>query len=874
MAFSRGWDSAKNAKKMFFHRLKKVMAFGLGYLFCFTATLFAGDKLAEYSRVLLGKNGFNYYLISQKKKANGNEAESVEVPVFALDQTPLYEGIKQLGEQELRVVSSLSNLRAHRRLRGTGEPSLQSPWAKHSIKISLDQEMLKESLNHLGKSFDDFSRAFLGMSESKARLLYALLFEDKLSLSSEARELRRKMEKSETPPLPTLESLNLSSDVPSPGPTRIPLNVFSNFFSDLVVEWILDIYVESLDIKFRSKEIEFNPSTNSATVRIQAYSAELTGLSHNIGRLMDGKFFGVGPYHDKVLRVERAGLGEFEVEFSFSLERDADGFWKIELLNAKRPLILKMKGLDPKVEVQFEGREKPDTFDLSEKLVRKIEVVLTKTLVSGLGGVFYPDDFGFKLPFQLSNAERKLEDDGEASSLPDSELEVQLSQLNFSPTGVDIFFDSRVNEYKHLTCVRDLVFPKISSDASTDIQPSSSIGWKLEVDQRDPTKWRQVAGLENMRGVVDSVIKRSALLQMVEAAARGGLYCISTRSYWPRPGYFPLVEFQPTESPRLTMQSGKFDLEIIGKMTSSKRDSSGIDRFLGDSVQNISLMLSIGLDPGRREIWWHPSLSSAESSSFENQRLQSLTQMALGAAFGADLSGNTPGGESYMSKYLRDNLGISYQELDFQADKQITKAYLDLDKLFSSEKKSSSAKIPEPKTLKPKNFPEYFKSLHVEVSWDGSDELFYSWRKRGRDDSDWEAWSSFDKAKLASLHFEKPGRYYFQVKAMNQRFEIEKEPVAFDLYVEGPSTEMSLKRVDPETKHESLDNEKAHWRAKDSDLESKTKAAAPVESKGVFGCALVPNHEGLSGMLVFYLLGGLLALLFLHIQKLPSKTRK
>ncbi|MDB5037323.1 MAG: hypothetical protein JWQ35_851, partial [Bacteriovoracaceae bacterium] len=294
--FSRRVISAKTTPEMqFSNKLGATFFLLLGIVFFQPVWAVENrvDTVDGYKLSLPGRkdSGFNFYLVTQLKKKKKEDLKPTESAVM-IDGSPEYEGFGLSGTDHILVRSSLKSLEEHDRLAGATLPEHSSAWAQHSLEISIGQKATENFLQRLSKNKKAFIDALSGIPESKANLLYSLLFEDSVRLSTEIYNNEHSTASSSDP---TLESLKLNSSNPDPEPTRITLHTTPIGPKILGWDFVEDIYIEKITFHFLKKEIQFLPPESTSAVvgqdrhqgvfrvHLQASSAEIEGKYHNIG---------------------------------------------------------------------------------------------------------------------------------------------------------------------------------------------------------------------------------------------------------------------------------------------------------------------------------------------------------------------------------------------------------------------------------------------------------------------------------------------------------------------------------------------------------------------------------------------------------------
>jgi hypothetical protein len=841
----------------------KSLALVLGMTVVHLLPLCADDRLEGFDRIIFGREdeGFNYYLVTQLKKKRKDDAQTVEVPVLAINGSAIYEGIS-IRNPKIKIITTLTDLEKHGRLPESVRPESSSPWIKNSLSVKIDSATVEKFLEHLGRSRAGFEKNLSNMSRDKARLFYALLFEKNLKLSTENIEAEKRSVHPEIESEPTLESLSLSSQNPDPDPVRVPIPISTVW--DWFFDFIMDVYVDTIDIHFAEKRILFDPTSNLIKVKMRGTSADLTGKSRNIGRVKNAsRFFDRLQFYDTVSKLNKASIGAFQIEFAFRLQKNPNGFWQLDLADPKKPLELVM--LDtavkkPTVKLSVEGRPDEER-DLPDRVIKKIEDVLAKTLMTGLTSSFFPDEFGFRIPIELPYYERLNDEDRKSPDTPNVTLEISMGQFRIIPDGLLIAFDSRINRFKRPTCLRDF---SEGSDISEKLAPLQDYGkgaWEVtsHVDvENNPQKkndvsslkWQRSANISTAIGTVNVSATHEGLSQLSRAAALGGLYCVSTRALWPRPGYSPLLEFRPRSSPQIKLAENAMLANVSGELFSyARKDSMGRDAFEVTSKKDIDVAVDFYFDPDTL-IRWKPREILLSNSVIENDFVQNIANLVFPRA--PDKKQQGIGSELLISKLTKER--FRFEELKITpADVSGVIKIQDFKFLDEDDAKPSQPVVQElavPKTERVSGVPTEIHTPNIEIRWKPSDELFFSWRQKTTDDKKWSEWSPFEKTDHKSLQLEKTGRYYVQVKAMNRSFQVEEVPVQYEFYYQAQSDQNNLmtppKAGEPS---ESAPGPKNESSAQNQNANPPPPAVLP--SKGLFGCEL--DATGTSNSLALWL---------------------
>lgn len=828
----------------------------------------ADDKLEGFDRVILGRaeEGFNYYLISQFVKM---QSVLTEVPILATDGSPIYEGVRAGPGEKLRIVSSFANLLSKGRLPNSIRPQTYGPWAEQSIRVILDAATIEKFLGILGKDKRAFQSAAGGLTPDKAKLFYAILFQKRLQFSTRAVESERLLVQPDYDALPTLDALGLTSKNPDPDPTRVPISLSYGFW-DHFIEFMLDIYVDSIEIQFAKKTITFDPKTQSIRFQMSAEGAELTGRSHNIGRVRNlSKYVNRFPFffHDRYVKVKKASIGAFDIDLSFKFEMKESGFWQLELLNKERPLVLRMKDKEPLVNLDIENLPFRST-NLSDRVIKKIEDVLSETVASGLSSSFSPDDFGYRAPVRLPNFERVSDPDRKLGGGPQAELEVRMDKFNFLSDGVEMFLKTRVNRYSSPSCLKNFredAEPIALSKSS--VASSQNSPWQLvstfEREDQDVKigSWKAQSVEGSSKGFVDIEVAKEALNQFSLTAALGGLYCSSTRAVWPRPGHTPLIEFRPLSPPQVRMNENQISVNVSGELLSyGRRFESDIDGFHLSSQKHIEATIDANLEPATQKISWKPSELRFSNSPVENDFVQEVLKMIFETFSKTGPDGrSTLGTEVFLSQLTQGK--VQFESVKISKDRiQGRLPASNLDRLdwkqnVPIEGEWNDEDLVAPKTERIPETPTEVHFPNIEIRWKPNDRFLFSTRKRKADEAKWGDWSPFQRGDHESISLGAAGRYYVQVKAMNRGFEIEETPVQYEFYYDAPLQSLDLLNRNP--KDDANPSQKSEGDPLQSEKNHPIEAAPPdsLPSKGIFGCSLDVSGQQANSKIFWDILG-------------------
>jgi hypothetical protein len=820
--------------------------------------------------LIVGKDGFNFYLIR----------DGTGQPVKSIEGFPLYEG----KNGKYRVTSSSHSLAIHRHLPELGVPSLDSEWIPDFARIKVPISAVSGLLQYFQKNPEDFIHFFKGMTSTKAEIFRSLLFDQVLVLTSE-----------------DIRSLQRNSLNSNPSAIKIPI-VIDNSASpsgkliDLFAQMISDIQGSEFRFTFKNKHIEFDSTAGLAKLELTVEKAELRGPVHQMGRVK-----GLWQYRDRgelrriPLNVHlgsvhihnlaellyfydsediliKGEVGEMVLGVELTFAQDVSGLWEVKLV---KPLSLKLLDPDPHVAMSLlrkaDGggyKKLDDSPRLSEKVRIQIENTLSDTLKQALSTYFFPNDLGFQVPLQAPAYENFKED---------VNLETKLSRVEFLRDGMLIGFDGRLSMQSPAACVpsaEELVKNLKAPPRQEYLNSEPGNVWVLDStfpSEKDPTIAPQPLWHSDNDGSVlplEVQTPREAIELVNLGAYAAGLYCLSSRAWWPRPGYIPLIEFRPSEPPRLSLNESQIRAAFSGSILTYNRNRKPV----GESFE----LDSRGQYGIRFEV---PTVHLREAFAFQIQNpekielydVQNVNRNSFSPEendFVADLFSGIFGGPS------ESKLRFTFADLErlFRNQIQLKSVHLTAsgaDVLVDPGEFKWVASRPEPAKLsseenlqteflsdRPSRISDSFLRLRWRQHSPEVRDVFYSWSLKS--DGVWSDWSPFDSDQEVLKSLSQTGKYEFQVKAMNRKFEIEEIPQSYEFYYEAPVNEPT-KVVKSSDWAKPVKIEK-----KAADLKTERYESKEAD-KGAFGCSLnVPSENFVQSM--WCLILALLALGFLRVS--------
>lgn len=837
---------------------------------------------AEPELILNGRmdssgNSFKYFLLRDQ---NGQ-------PILSRSNHAIYEGIRPSSSRNIapvHVLSSLKSLLENGYIEQARQPEESTPWVKDIASIRVDFRAVEEAFESLSKDSKPLLDFFTNSPSLKAEIFEKLLLGDSLEL-----DYRK------------LKAFKIGATYPNPEPIRFPIRVpVSAFLRGIsfpdrveksldyvwgkVADTYFDIHVAKLNLAFQKKSILFNASDQSLDIEVDLKGADLSGMIHGIGRVKnisncfdlidnkDPRKYWLNPnfWSQKSVLVG-AEIGGAKVRFSLKFELDDDGFWKIKM---SKPLRLSFPASSnpsgsaskPKVIIKMVAPEhvqiEDDQFIYDEKYVERVESNLDQAAIqriektlsmpfdAALKNAIQPDDLGIQIPIRGWPGEREQ---GEAK------LQIRLGDIKWMKDHFALRFDGRMHFFKRAGCMKSIPLSDANWESSQsgvgpiDRGNRNSDGREFAVFESSDMhqfKWKFL-NLDSVNPGVQILIPKHGLQFLVQSAAFSGLYCLSSRALWPRPGYFPLIEFSPARLPNLSLEKDKLTAQFSAAVTFFERDQKGTrERFIPKDPMNIEMELPLVHDSAKKELAWSlPSRvkvagwNQEETDAFDRLLHLGLRLFQSDASGVNDKSAIVPLNFSYqvLSKFLNiGEPGVAANLQPVLKNLAIDGLGLSVDLDLGDNNHTPSGVRPKgaiiegkpPRTILVDAPPKHTREPFLTVRWkvDPENPLFYSWRMKSHADRTWPDWKPFEARDYLLAAFEKPGRYEFQLKSMNRAFEIEEMPVVFETYFE-PDISVALKPKKDGA--QVLPSEPSS-----SPVAGSSPAPNRIGAKGMFGCSV------------------------------------
>ncbi|MBN8555258.1 MAG: hypothetical protein J0L93_07430 [Deltaproteobacteria bacterium] len=825
----------------FFKPIKPSLKSSLnwGATLCFLLSL--GVVYAEDFPLLLeGKDKFNFYLIRDENRK----------PI-TLRGSPLYEGKSGI----FRVTSSLKNLIERQHLKDPENlvPPTQSAWVKDAFQIKVPASSASGLLRYFQEHPKDFENFFSGMTPEKLELFRSLLFDDTLVLSAV-----------------DIQSLQRNSLQPSPPPIKIPILIEKGKWGKRLnryIEMILDIQGDEFVFTIEGKRIDFDPKTSTATLKLIVKKAELKGPLHEVGRLR-----GFWQFRDELSKIKTnitiptfvfgtwniknlgqpvyffdkesilvSGIvGRMVLEASLQFIEPSPGLWRIHLA---KPLNIKL--LDDKPTVQMKVRRldpdgvyrdlvpDPDPAEITETVRKQIEDTLSDTIKSALNTYFFADDLAFRFPL------RGLTFESQDANI---QTQTKLSKVEMDSDGLVIGMDARLSMTSPANCsVRAVELIKNFTpvfDPQSEFKMQKSGRWQLN-HYENPQNPGWISNDENLK-LIDVRLSKDALQLLNIGAYASGLYCLSSRAWWPRPGYIPLLEFRPAALPEIQFSNNSFNAHFEGDVFIYGRNQQTMnEKFDVSNAKNIKLKFDIpGSFSSERSEW---KISGIQNLNFSEDQIFSSETNSLNAwieeTFKKDDWGQIRFSLSDLDKLFENKIRFSsFQLTDAGLDISIDPkdfSWVEIRDSNSQVVETSQLKVSPLETEFLSDLPERIDNPLLHLRWrqkyKQTEDVFYSWALRSSDSPVTE-WSPFDSEAEWMKFLTKPGKYEFLIKAMNRKYEIEKTPKVYEFYFQ-PREEAPQKNVKPADWAQPMPVEKK------SNVSTKTSVKETESDKGAFGCA-------------------------------------
>ncbi len=785
-------------------------------------------------------------------------------PVQSLGGDNLYEGISKEG---VRIQSTLKKLEKMRRLLTSVQP-LTVKTHENSFQLDISHRTFVDFLNLLGSDRKLFEKMMLGMTQTKKQILEGFLFGGGIRLNQADFEALGQNAFSTRGNLPKVKV-----------PATIP--VFGS-----IVESNMDIFVSTLDLDFLDKKIVFIPEDNKIQFVFHINDAELTGVCHWVVQPREAL---KGLFGKRLIgRVTKANVDPFTISFSMGLRKSADGYWGLKMVDPvkmtmdplakedigvsnvgkKLPDAEKKKG--PGITITFqwnEGKIVKSSTSHSEFNQESVDVIagaLQKTLLTGIETSFFPEDLGSRWGVQPPVHEKQ------SSYL---EYETRLSDFKISESGFSLNLDSWAHIFQKARCAEDLKWRETS--AGNFSQQPQREKWALislpkvkpepKAKQKpiDFSQWDLFGKNSEIPPQLNLKISQGGLQFLANTAFDAGLYCVSTRSLWPRKAYIPLFQFKPADFPIVSMKYDQVGVSLNGKFQVGRRNrledpSSPVKM---EDLPAVNLQLGMRFLTDNQKIEWVVPSEGIKFGGFsddENTYLYRALSTLSKLIVGMDLQG-----EAFLTNKILEQLKWegdfpdlrkfdlvdSNLKLNFSLGRlKWLKRVLELDE---STLAPTSTQIVKPETLfESDRGPATFIKLNMnvpnmQIAWQKNEKLLYSWTFKHRSEDQWRDWSAFEQTDRATFWLDKPGFYDFQVKAMNQSFDVQQFASHAEIYYQPRKNELDSKEVI------SYDDSKPKM------AESSTKPEVKkISAGGFFGCSLQMNSQTKSstGSVIFFLL--------------------
>ncbi len=825
---------------------------------------------SPYPLTIVGHDGFVFVKVTD---SNGHD-------VLSLDKSPMYEGVLEKKNPPpspstkilLRMTYKTMEERGY--IAGeAGKPFQYSAWAPNAVKIRVPISALVNLLGYYQNSPDSFFHLFRSTTHEKTQLLGSLLFGNDLSLSAH-----------------DLEVLQREAFEPQPAPVNVPIlvqnlsvpireipyirriwgvkHLRTEINAAKVADFINDIQVGHLQMKFKSKSVDIDPSNDLIRIRLIVDKATLRGVIHQLGRPKEifpykdnvqGGFFRLvnsllesfdKPTLDKLLQFyeqEKVLIGgdlggtlegetwQIRLSFGIQIVHEPSGYWKI---NLKEPLTVTPERLGispndktnskPKVVLKFVPKnligpngeilytqddiKKPLIIDLSEKVLGDIRRTLNETLQQGFKSNLAPEDLGFFIPMGPGPYE---DQSGKVA------LESRLETLDFEKDELVLGYGFRLQVAKSADCIKKFDPATLNSlkplepDDRKEVQTSKDI-WTLE-SQVPLSQWttsRQTPLDLNLSA-------SSSLATLINAGAyASGIYCITTKTLWPREGFFPYVGFNPSALPKLSLDLNKLDLDFEGQLMSFERNFRKNSTAIGEKFdlvtsQGVASYAEAALDS--KSDTFAVDLGPVRGTNFsdeENSFLSSLGKIMKSILVTSDIKPAegivSPKEKTHLFELsipeLEDNFSIRdaqnnlvkkllFKSIRWNSDRIDLLAdptdFAWIEKIYAAASKESE-KIYIPNTILDPELLGYSRFAPVTIRWKDETEpdfgnaksetgnFFYSWRLLDCDSNMTDDWSVFKMTRETRVYPKKEGCYRFQIKGMNRSFKIESEPKVYE----------------------------------------------------------------------------------------------
>lgn len=615
-------------------------------------------------------------------------------------------------------------------------------------------------------------------------------------------------------------------------------------------------------------------------------------------------------FEELVRNGKPMGMWKLSIEEPLTLITDTDA--KVRLWFEKRPPPVEDVPFDPHPadELDTYPDSKPYVVRLTDGAKEQIRATLSNTLSEAFRSLYFSSDLSIRVPLEAPEYQRLFSSVTDEIPLPASSIDTQLASIGLLEDGLRITFDAKLSLRRVASCVNESaaqILSRSSTEATVLKTPLSEKGWTLESrvllplpkDPNDPRKeaiaaepWqpRREDGKEG-ESRADIFLGRSLVELANLGAYAGGLYCVSTRSTWPRAPYIPLIQFLPHRPPQLEFSSNALNVKIDGLLETStpplpRRIATDSDdlRFKRVDSRTVGLEGSFANDSENLVLRFDPltNLSIDRFSSDEIDFAMRLLNLAL-------LSENGTSSRFWSYQNLLDhwlnvdatqssNLSIDAVQWGSEG-LRVSMAAESFDffkTLLESEKRIHELSFSR------RNGGRDLIATHegsVELQWAGVERVLLasnrslieekqapvlvSYRQRFNQ-GEWGTLSPLVSETQMRFFLKEPGRYEFEVYAMNRSFEWLPDPITFEV------------EFDPKKSILPLPTEKVVWKSPEGTTNQKSVpniGPHPTESsKGFFGCSIT-SSEAASSKTPRAWWSGLLVLLAWWRHRRGLKTR-
>lgn len=821
----------------------------------------------DYPFQLEGADGFKYFIITDAQSENffGRDGRPyARRPVLSSDGSALYDGRRIDSSGKLRWIRvSYQQLLDENRLPGAQipMPDYRSPLDRNSLQLEVSAPLVQRVLQELQANSAESLKGSPSMTPRKVEVIRRILFEPEVLLSRE-----------------DLKDLARNHENPDPPPSEFAIEVSAVIPEDLRPlangRYVprRTIQIDELIFSMSRRWIIFDPARNRFRVELIADRARIQGPINDTGDvifLMDYRWW------DEYYNLDFGEVGGMRMSFDLQFEAEDDQFWLLQIV----PHTFNIEFVDPepRVDMKVSGyRRNGDPYFENEVLPlipaaqKEVQRKLTDMIAGALSSRFFTEGLSFKLPVSVLDE----------WIYPSRFLsKARLSQLQVLPEGLLLGFDSQFEVDRVSECLEGLgVQDEPAQQYPLPRREAQGNRWALvwkksgawDLMQELNGQWAP-ANLAEARIGLD--VKTSVFNRSLYAAWRAGSFCVSTKSWWPRPGHIPLIMAVPYESPKLLLvEEDIWELKVPVELVHWRRDlAEPREQFsireLGKRF-DFSARLAANSD-FRHWVLFDLELNSKDLTAEEIQLVTSLVSSVLRESQLIPSDQSVEGFSKRVEWQSLETTGWSLEQMRGWPSEDQTRFVVNLqeESIFGLMASTPTGSTPDLtrfplRTALSKRPPFLVTDDFVEFAFGPEsmrydEKVFYTYRWR-EPSGEWTAWSLFDERQQTLLPLESEGLYQFEVKAMNRWFEIEGPGYPrYEFYHEVVEAAASEPIPEGATREAWQAPEATVAESEKSNKELAAENIPPphrAESKGLFGCGVQARNESSLWLFLFFIL--------------------